>query len=285
MSVAEHDYPVWYYVEGGATQGPVPVQVIRSLVGSGRLGPYDHVRHIGWGNWWRLYEAADTLGLTGAPAPVVQQPTPTPTQQPMPTPQPQPTPQAATVPMPQTPIPQPAPPQVAAMPTPVNQPGVAPAMAYAAAAATTYDPMAMAGLAPGAVVADTGPAASRLARTVAWIIDLTVLVMILVVSNLLFEFAPVASLITVSMTLAYLVVLPAAGFIRLGHLVTGLRIVDAESLKSPHPQAQAARGLVLLLLAVPMLAGALGSVFNVYLSTRRVAWHDAVTGTLVVRRR
>lgn len=227
MSSSDTDYPVWYYIEAGTTQGPVPAHVVRSLVASGRLGPVDQVRHVGWKNWWQVHDAAEALGL----------------EPPAPPPPPQPAPQPQTAPRPQTEV-------------PITAVSIVPV-----------------------------PAASRFGRTIAWIIDLVVLVLLLGVSNLMIEYTPLASLVAVSSILVYLVVLPAAGFMRLGHLVAGLRIVDAETFRAPNSQALAARGLVVLMLALPMLVLAFGSVFNVYLSRQRVAWHDAVTGTLVVKRR
>ncbi len=135
-----------------------------------------------------------------------------------------------------------------------------------------------------AQASDTSPAASFQSRLLSWAIDLAVLVVVLTLTNNLVGYTPLASLLMVTFYIVYIALLPGVGFDTLGHQVAGLAVRDGERLEPVGRGVYWARGAMMILLAVPLLVGLVGSIVNVAVSGRQVAWHDAFTGSVVVKR-
>lgn len=54
----------WFYATDGRSIGPVTVEAVRVLVGSGELSQQHSVRHATWDRWVTVEQAASRLGLS-----------------------------------------------------------------------------------------------------------------------------------------------------------------------------------------------------------------------------
>ncbi len=119
------------------------------------------------------------------------------------------------------------------------------------------------------------------ARLKSWAIDALVLLVVAVIVGRIAPGVSGAVLFT-ALYFGYTVWLPWAGHPRLGHRVLRLAVVyDAN--RPITSAVLAARAVLMVLLAVPCLAGVVLSGLTMRADPEARAWHDVATGTLVRR--
>lgn len=251
----------WYYSNSGESQGPVSAEQLRLWYGQGLLQAPDHVRHQTWDKWWSIADSAEVLGIA-FPAPPPGQPT---IQRRPPSTSPVITTRPSGSQPPSAPPDAPA----AGYQQPVLQPTPSGASARTAAP-----------------VSRVGHLAGFGERIGSWVIDLAVLVAALFGSRLVFPgYPPLASLLMVPFYGLYIVVLPAVGGDTLGHLIVGIKVRRAEGSDPPSKLAIAGRGIMVLILAIPMMLGVIASAISAAISPTHRTWYDAATGTVMERTR
>lgn len=142
-------------------------------------------------------------------------------------------------------------------------------------------PVAVSNAAPGA---NPRPATFG-QRASSWTIDTVVVVAGLIFTNVIFGgYAPFASMVAIVAFFTYFAVLPSRGLDTLGHKATGLSVRTGDGAAPAGNRIYWARTVLVILLAVPLLAGLAGSALSLKLGRHGKAWHDAFTGTVVVHR-
>lgn len=138
---------------------------------------------------------------------------------------------------------------------------------------------------PGAMVESPGNLrpATFTRRASSWTIDMLVAASGLIFTNVVLGgYPPLASTVAVVAFFIYFALLPGRGFDTLGHKATGLSVRTGDGKTPEGGRVYWSRTVLVVLLALPLLAGLAGSVLNLKLGRHGKTWHDAFTGTVVV---